>query len=195
MNTHAVLDTRGGGLRAALVFGALSIALAGLAYPVGATLLGGWLFPQQARGSLIEREGRVLGSALLAQPFADARYFVPRPSAAGYNPTTAAGSNLAVSNPALHERMRVDSAAAAAREGVPATRLPADLVSASGSGLDPHITPAAARLQAPRVARARGWTEDQVLALVQAHTEPPMLGFYGGARVNVLRLNLALDAR
>ncbi|MBK8070325.1 MAG: potassium-transporting ATPase subunit KdpC [Rhodanobacteraceae bacterium] len=195
MNTQAVLDTRGGGLRAALVFAALAIALTGLAYPVGATLLGGWLFSQQARGSLIERDGRVVGSALVAQPFADARYFAPRPSAAGYNPVGAAGSNWGASNPALRERMAAEAAAIAAREGVIASELPADLVSASGSGLDPHITPAGAQAQAPRVARARGIPEDQVLALIDAHTEPPMLGFYGGARVNVLQLNLALDAR
>ena len=137
----------------------------------------------------------MVGSSLVAQPFADARYFAPRPSAAGYNPVGAAGSNWGASNPALHERMAADSAAAAARDGLPAGELPSELISASGSGLDPHITPAAAQLQAARVARARGWPEAEVLTLVQAHTEPPMLGFYGGARINVLQLNLALDAR
>lgn len=189
------LDHRGGGMRAALAFGVLSIALAGLAYPALATLIGGALFPDQARGSLIERDGRVVGSALVAQPFADPRYFKPRPSAAGYNPMGAAGSNWGPSNPALRERMAADSASAAAREGVLASELPADLISASGSGLDPHLTPAGARAQAARVAQARGIAEGEVLALIDAHTEAPMLGFYGGARVNVLRLNLALDAK
>ncbi len=194
MNTLPGLDQRGGGLRAALVFGVLAIALTGLVYPTLATLLGGALFPQAARGSLIEVDGRVVGSALIAQPFADPRYFAPRPSAVGYNPMGAAGSNWGPSNPALRERMAADSATAAAREGVPANESPAELISASGSGLDPHLTPAGARVQAPRVAKARAIPETEVLALIAAHTEAPLLGYYGGARVNVLRLNLALDA-
>lgn len=194
MNTLPGLDPRGGGLRAALVFGVLAIALTGLVYPTLATLLGGALFPQAARGSRIEVDGRIVGSALIAQPFADPRYFAPRPSAAGYNPMGAAGSNWGPSNPALRERMAADPAAAAAREGVPASELPADLISASGSGLDPHLTPAGARAQAARVAQARGIAQSEVLALIDAHTEAPLLGYYGGARVNVLRLNLALDA-
>lgn len=172
----------------------LAIALTGLVYPTLATLLGGALFPQAARGSLVEVDGRIVGSALVAQPFADPRYFAPRPSAAGYNPMGAAGSNWGASNPALRERMAADSAATAAREGVPAGELPAELISASGSGLDPHLTPAGAHAQATRVAQARGIAQGEVLALIDAHTEAPLLGFYGGARVNVLRLNLALDA-
>lgn len=195
MNTLPTLDHRGGGMRAALVYCGLSIALTGLAYPTLATLIAGALFPSQARGSLIEVDGRVVGSALVAQPFAAAGYFSSRPSASGYNPISAAGSNLAPSNPALRERMQRDSAAVAAREGVAASAIPADLVSASGSGLDPHITPAAARVQAPRVARERGLPESELLRLIGVHTEGTLLGFYGGERVNVLRLNLALDAR
>lgn len=193
MSAHTSLDS-GAALRPALVFGALAIGFCGLGYPVFATLLGGTLFPVAARGSLIEVDGQIVGSAWVAQPFADARYFMPRPSAAGYNPMAAAGSNWAPSNPALRERMQADAAAIAAREGVPVETIPADLISASGSGLDPHISPAAARLQAARVAKARGLSESAVLALIEAHTEPPLLGLYGGARVHVLHLNLALDA-
>lgn len=188
------LDHRGGGWRAALAGGTLSVLLCGLAYPALGTALGGVLFPEQARGSLIEREGVVVGSRLVAQPFADARYLMPRPSAAGYNPMGAAGSNLAVSNPALRERMQADAEAVAAREGLPLAEVPVELISASGSGLDPHLSPAAAAVQIPRIARARGQSEAQVRAVIEAHTEGRMLGVFGQPRVNVLAVNLALDA-
>jgi K+-transporting ATPase ATPase C chain len=194
MSTQVLdLDHRGGGLRAALAFGVLALMLCGLAYPVAGTLLGGALFARQAGGSLLRVDDRVIGSELVAQPFSSARYFQPRPSAAGYNPTGAGGSNWAPSNPALAERMAADSAAIAAREGVVAAELPADLISASGSGLDPHLSPAGTRVQAARVARARGIDEATVQALVDAHVEAPWLGVFGAERVNVLKLNLALD--
>lgn len=189
------LDERGGGVWPALAGSALFVVVCGLVYPAVATLIGGLLFPQQANGSLIERDGRVVGSRLVAQPFADARYFQPRPSAAGYEPKAMSGSNLASSNPVLRERMTKDSAAVAARDGVAAGAVPSELVAASGSGMDPHLSPAGAATQVARVARARGVAADDVAALVQAHTQPPTFGVLGQPRVNVLELNLALDAR
>jgi K+-transporting ATPase ATPase C chain len=189
------LDTRGGGLRAALVFGALAVLLCGLAYPIAGTLLGGWTFPAQAGGSLVSVDGRQVGSALVAQPFSAPGYFQPRPSAAGYDPTAAAGSNYASSNPALRERMAADAAAVAERDGITLAAIPVELISASGSGLDPHLSPAGARVQAARIARARGIDEATVLTLIDAHVEPAWLGLFGAPRVNVLLLNLALDQR
>ena len=192
-------DTRrpsdsGGGLRAALIWCVALVLICGVIYPTAATLLGGLLFPQQARGSLILRDGKAVGSALIAQNFADPRYFRPRPSAANYDPKSAAGSNLASSNPALRERIAADAAAIAARETVATTAIPADLVTASGSGLDPHISPAAAELQAARVAQARTLPQAQVQALIRSHTLRRTFGVFGQPRVNVLELNLALDA-
>ena len=192
--SNSDLDTRGGGLRAALPFAALAIALCGLAYPALGTFAGGVLFPAQAGGSLVEREGVVVGSALVAQPFAEARYVHPRPSAAGYNPMGAAGSNLAPSNPGLRERMQADAQAVAGREGLALDAVPVELISASGSGLDPHLSPAAVAVQVPRIARARGMTEDAVRAIIHARTESAWLGVFGEPRVNVLAVNLALDA-
>ena len=194
-HNSTTLDDRGGDWLASLVFVAIFTLVCGVAYPVVSTLAGGVLFPHQATGSLIEREGRIVGSALVAQPFADARYFRPRPSAANYDPKAASGSNLASSNPALRERVAKDSADVAARENVPASEIPSDLVTASGSGLDPDISPASARLQAPRVAQARGMPVADVEAAIHAHTRKPTLGVFGAARVNVLALNLALDAK
>lgn len=189
------LDNEGGGAWSALAGGALFVVVCGLVYPTVATLLGGWLFPRQANGSLIERDGRVVGSSLVAQPFADARYFQPRPSAAGFDPKAVSGSNLASSNPALRERIAKDSATAATRDGVPAQSLPGDLITASGSGIDPHVSPAGAQIQVKRVAQARGLPADEVAALVRSHTERRTLGVLGEPRVNVLELNLALDER
>lgn len=188
------LDDRGGGAVPALIWSALLVVICGLVYPTVATVLGGALFPHQAKGSLIEHDGRVVGSSLIAQPFTDARYFQPRPSAAGYDPKAASGSNLATSNPALRERIAKDSATIAAREGVAAQTIPSDLVTASGSGLDPHLSPASAQLQAARVAQARGLTVEQVAAAIKAHTAKRTFGVFGEPRVNVLELNLALDA-
>lgn len=188
-------DNGGGGAWPALAGSALFVVVCGLVYPTVATLLGGWLFPHQANGSLIERDGRVVGSSLVAQPFADVRYFQPRPSAASFDPKAVSGSNLASSNPAMRERMAKDSAAVATRDGVPALSLPSDLITASGSGSDPHVSPAGAQVQVKRVAQARGLPADEVVALVHRHTERRTLGVLGEPRVNVLELNLALDER
>ena len=178
-----------------LRFALLWLVLCGLAYPAVTTLLAGSLFPAQAAGSLITRDGQVVGSALVGQTFSGADDFIGRPSAAGRgdDPVNASGSNLAPSNPALRKRVQEWSAEIAAREGIPATQIPADLVTASGSGLDPHISPAGAEIQVARVARVRGLSEEKVRGLIAAATERGPLGL-GGAGVNVLKLNLALDA-
>ena len=183
------------GLRAPLLFATLILLVFGLLYALAGTALGRLLFPMQATGSVIEREGRVVGSALVAQPFADARYFQSRPSAANYDPMAAAGSNLARSNPDLRKRVDAAIAAVAAREGIAPSDVPAELVTQSGGGLDPHLTPAGARVQVVRVAKARGLDPAIVQHAVDAATEAPQFGVLGQPRVNVLRLNLALDAR
>lgn len=177
------------GLRAALLF----LVLCGLIYTGIATLLGGLLFPHQANGSLIEQDGRRVGSELVAQPFISPQYFYGRPSAAGYDPTATGGSNLAPSNPELAARVRAESDRIQALEAVSADDIPVDLLSASGAGLDPHITPAAARLQVARVAAARGWSEARILAAIDTITEGRQWGLFGQPRVNVLALNLTLD--
>lgn len=164
---------------------------AGLLWPLVTTALAGALFPDQAKGGVIVRDGVIVGSTLIAQPTVSPGYFSPRPSAAGYDPRAAAGSNLAATNPALREAARARLDAVVAREGVDPGAVPAELLLASGSGLDPHISPEAARLQAPRVAQARGLPVEAVLTLIDAQTE---LGL-GPARVNVLLLNLTLDAQ
>jgi potassium-transporting ATPase KdpC subunit len=196
MNTSVTFspDESGAGWLVAARFSLLSIVLAGLAFPAAAALLGGALFPYQAQGSLIEVEGRVVGSALVAQPFVADTYFHPRPSAANYDPRALAGSNWAPSNPALEERIAASSSAIAAAEGVAASSIPSDLVTASGSGIDPHISVEAAALQVARVAQARGVDAARVQALVDAHTLGKTWGVLGQARVNVLQLNIALDA-
>jgi potassium-transporting ATPase KdpC subunit len=188
------LDSGGGSLRTWLTFTALTFVLGGVLYPVVTTLVSGAIFPVQANGSLITQNGRVLGSSLLGQTFSGERYFIGRPSAAGsgYDPTAASGSNLAGSNPALRARVQADSAAIARREGIAASQIPADLVTASGSGLDPHISLAAAGIQVARVARARKLSTAQVQRAVAVATEAG--GLIGQDRVNVLKLNLSLDS-
>lgn len=203
MNTHDDTLTRRESARPdsgwlSALRGALVLTLlCGGAYPMLAVWIGGTAFPRQATGSLIEREGRVLGSELVGQPFAGPGWFQGRPSAAGtgYDPFALAGSNWAPSNPALRERAQASSDAIAEANGAAPGAIPSDLVAASGSGIDPHISPAAARLQIPRVAAARGLPESQVRALVEAAIEPPTLGVLGQPRVNVLKLNLALEER
>ncbi len=189
------LDTRGGHFGTWLSFAVLMTLLFGLVYPVLTTLLGQALFPFQASGSLLEKNGSVIGSSLIGQSFSGAKYFIGRPSSAGkgYDPTSASGSNLAPSNPALLERAAKTSAEIVAREGVGALQIPVDLVAASGSGLDPHISLAAAEIQIARVAKARGIAENLVRQAVQAQTEQPLFGVFGLAQVNVLQLNLTLD--
>lgn len=199
MNTSTVvsvsLDDRGGSARSMIVYALVFIAVCGVLYPALATMIGGALFPLQARGSLIERDGVVVGSSLVAQPFVSDRYLQPRPSAAGYDVFALAGSNWAPGNPALRERIAATSADVAAREGIAADILPIDLVTASGSGIDPHVSPEAAFLQVARIARARGVSEAVVRDLIQAHALAPTFGMLGQPRVNVLETNLALDDR
>ncbi|WAC62948.1 potassium-transporting ATPase subunit KdpC [Pseudoxanthomonas sp. SL93] len=181
--------------RASLVLALVTLLGFGLLYSLAGTGLGRMLFPHQATGSLIEREGRVVGSSLVAQPFADDRYFQSRPSAASYDVMALAGSNQARTNPDLRRRIDEARAAVAAREGVAPADVPGDLVTQSGGGIDPHLSPAAVRIQIARVARARGIEAAEVERLVAAHTEAPQFGVLGAPRINVLELNLALDAR
>ena len=185
-------------LRPALTSLILFTLITGVAYPLVVTAIAQVLFPFQANGSLIVKDSTVVGSALIGQPFDDPRYFWGRPSATspfGYNAAASSGSNLSPTNPALVSAVqgRV-GALRAADPGNPAP-VPVDLVTASGSGLDPHISPAAALYQAPRVARERKLTPDAVRALVERHTEGRFWGLLGEPRVNVLALNLALDGR
>ncbi len=181
-------------LRPALVLTILFALLLGIAYPLALTGIGQLAFPSQANGSLIrDAKGQVIGSSLIAQGFADDRYFHPRPSAAGkgYDGLASAGSNLGPASQALHDRVQAD--VAAAQQKAPGQSVPADLVTASASGLDPHISPEAAFYQVPRVAKARGMPLARVRALAEAAVEHPLLGFIGEPRVNVLLLNLQLD--
>ncbi|WP_242108409.1 potassium-transporting ATPase subunit KdpC [Luteimonas aquatica] len=187
------IDDRGA-LRGSIALALATLLGAGLLYSLAGAGLGRLLFPAQATGSLVERDGAVVGSALMAQPFADARYFQPRPSAANYDPMAAAGSNQARTNPELRKRLADATAAVAAREGIAAEAVPPELATQSGGGLDPDISPAGARVQVARVARARGLPPDTVAALVAEHTRARQFGVLGAPRVNVLELNLALDA-
>jgi K+-transporting ATPase ATPase C chain len=179
-------------VRPALVLLALFTLLTGLVYPLAMTGIGQAAFSNQANGSPIVRDGVVVGSSLIGQQFTRPEYFWGRPSAAGkgYDARSSSGSNLGPSSQALADRITAE----AERYGVPASDIPPDLLTASGSGLDPHISAAAARFQLVRVARARGLQEDVVSGLIDAHTETPSLGVIGEERVNVLELNLALDA-
>ena len=174
-------------------FTLLATVLCGLAYPLLVTGIAAVLFPHQAAGSLILKDGKVIGSELLAQSFTSDRYFHPRPSAAGngYDATSSGGSNLAQSNAKLVQRIQGDiDKLTAANPGKP---VPIDLVTTSGSGLDPDITPDAAFYQVQRIAKARSLGEEQVRQLVQQHIAGRQLGLLGEPRVNVLALNLDLD--
>jgi K+-transporting ATPase ATPase C chain len=178
----------------AILMTLVTTVLLGGVYPLVVTGLAR-IFPRQAEGQLIRRNGVVIGSRIIAQPFTGAGYFHPRPSAAGngYDPLNSGGSNLGPTNQKLIDRVKTDVAALQAENpGVP---VPVDLVTTSGSGLDPHISPAGAEFQAPRVARARGISERELLSLVREHSEGRQFGFLGEPRVNVLELNLALDER
>lgn len=184
-------------IRPALTMLLLLTVLTGLSYPLAVTGLAQLFFPDQANGSLIVREGKVVGSKLIGQYFDKPEYFWSRPSATvpfPYNAAASGGSNLGPTNPVLIDAVKARVAALQAADPGNDLPIPVDLVTASGSGLDPHISPAAARYQLKRVARARGLDEDSVLALVNQHTEGRQFGLLGEPRVNVLALNLALDA-
>ena len=186
-------------LRPALVILVVMTVVTGVVYPLAVTAIAQLVFPHQANGSLIvDKSGKVVGSSLIGQPFDDPKYFWGRPSATspfGYNAASSAGSNLSPTNPALIKSVqgRVDALRAADPDNKAA--VPVDLVTASGSGLDPHISPAAALYQVNRVAKARKLQPDSVRTLVERHTEGRQWGFLGEPRVNVLALNLALDGR
>jgi len=180
-------------LRPALIIFALFTLLTGLAYPFAMTGIAQTLFPRLATGSMIAKGDGYVGSELIGQANGSARYFHPRPSAAGagYDAAASSGSNLGPTSAKLMERIKADSDAIKAANGVSA--LPVDAVTASGSGLDPDISPAYALQQVARIAKARNLPEDELRRLVEEHIQRPVLGFIGEPRVNVLLLNLALD--
>jgi K+-transporting ATPase ATPase C chain len=184
-------------IRNSLMLLLVMTVITGVLYPLAATGLAQLIFPHQANGSLIVKDGKPVGSALIGQSFTDPKYFWGRPSATTpnpYNASSSSGSNQGPTNPALTDAVKQRIAALHAADPGNTAPVPVDLVTASGSGLDPQISPAAAQYQVARVAKARGLSESQVTALVDEYTEGRQLGVLGEPRVNVLQLNLALDA-
>ena len=181
--------------RAAIVLMAITLGLFGFAYSLLSSGIDGALFPYHAHGSIVMRDGKPVASELVAQPFAAPGYFQPRPSAVKYDPMSAAGSNLARTNPDLRKQIETLRGEIARRDGVAPTAVVDDLLTQSGSGVDPDISVAAAEQQMARVASARGLPEADLRRLVAVNTSPPQFGIFGSPRVNVVRLNLALDAR
>jgi potassium-transporting ATPase KdpC subunit len=181
-------------IRPAVVVFVVFSVLTGLAYPLAVTGVSQVVFPYQANGSLIETDGKLVGSELIAQGFDQPQYFWSRPSAAGYNGGASTGSNLGPTNPALLDAVKGRVKALKAADPDNERPVPVDLVTASGSGLDPHISPAAAEYQVPRVARSRDMAESDLRVLVVQHTDVRTLDVLGEPRVNVLQLNMALDA-
>jgi K+-transporting ATPase ATPase C chain len=179
-------------IRPAIIIVVLLTLITGLAYPLAMTAIAGVLFPKQAQGSLIEKDGKVVGSALIGQEFKDDKYFHGRPSATTYNAANSGGSNLGPTSKALNDRVKEDVDKLRAEN--PSMPVPIDLVTTTGSGLDPDISPEAALFQVPRVAKARNMPEDRVRQLVTEQTRGRLAGLLGEPRVNVLALNLALDA-
>ncbi len=183
-------------LRRSVVSLLLMVAITGVVYPLVVTAIGHVVFPHRSHGSLITQGDKIVGSELIGQPFDDPKYFWPRPSATSpvpYNAGSSSGSNLGPTNPALMQAVQERVAKLKATDPNNSSPIPADLVTASGSGLEPYISPAAAEYQTPRVARARGLTAEQVRQLVRAHTRGRQWGFLGQPRTNVVTLNLALD--
>lgn len=173
----------------------VTTVLLGIVYPLAVTVIAQVIFPNKANGQLIQRDGKLIGARMIAQPFTGAGYFHPRPSAAGngYDAANSGGTNYGPTNQKLVDRVKQDVATAESEN--PGKPVPVDLVTTSASGLDPHITPASAEFQIARVAHERGMTQEQVRALVTAHTEGRQFGILGEARVNVLELNLDLDSK
>jgi len=181
-------------IKQAILFTIITMLLLGGGYHVLLWAIGRVAFPTQADGSLIRRpDGTIIGCRLIAQKFTRPEYFQPRPSGVDYNAASTGGSNYGPSNPDHLKAVQARLDVITKQEGVTAGQVPSEMVTASGGGLDPHIPPAAAALQASRVASARGVSVDRVRDLIQAHTEPPTFGFLGRARINVLELNVALD--
>jgi K+-transporting ATPase ATPase C chain len=178
-----------------ILYTLVTTVILGLIYPLAITGLAQVLFPKQANGELIQQGGKLVGSHLIGQPFTAAGYFYSRPSAAGaagYDASNSSGSNLGPTNKALIDR--VSASVKQLQPTNPNAAIPADLVTSSGSGLDPDISPASAEFQIPRIAKERGMSEQDVRALVSKHTQQRQFGFLGEARVNVLELNLDLDS-